>query len=81
MRNISFTLTICALLIISVAGFSFALSGISYINRDDDNTCYVLSEDNPDVKFYINDVNRFVRDIVNATIHRNDYDELTLIGD
>ena len=81
MRNISFTLAICALLIISVTGFSFALSGISYINQDDNNTCYVLSEDNPDVKFYINDVNRFVRDIVNATIHRNDYDELTLIGD
>lgn len=81
MRNISFILTICTLLIISVAGFSFALSGISYINQDDDNTCYVFSENNPDVKFYINDINRFVRDIVNATIHRNDYDELTLIGD
>ena len=81
MRNISFTLTICVLLIISVAGFSFALSGISYINQDDNNTCYIFLEDNPDVKFYINDINRFVRDIVNATIHRNDYDELTLIGD
>ncbi len=81
MRNISFTLAICVLLIISIAGFSFASPGISYISKDDNNTCYVFSEDNPDVKFYINDINRFVRDIINATIHRNDYDELTLIGD
>lgn len=80
MKKIYFIIMICTLFIISVVSSLFVLSGVSFANQNN-NTCYVLSEDNPDVKFYINDVNRFVRDIVNATIHRNDYDELTLIGD
>ena len=80
MRNISFIITICALLIISVVSFAFALSGISY-EYHDKNVCYVVSKNNPDVKFYISDVDRFVKDIVSAIAHRNDYDELVLVGD
>lgn len=80
MRNISFIITICALLIISVVSFAFALSGISY-EYYDKNVCYVVSKNNPDVKFYISDVDRFVKDIVSAIAHRNDYDELVLVGD
>lgn len=80
MRNISFIITICALLIISVVSFAFALSGISY-EYYDKNVCYVVSKNNPDVKFYISDVDRFVKDIVSAIAHRNDHDELVLVGD
>ncbi len=80
MRNISFIITICALLIISVVSFTFALSGISY-EYYDKNVCYVVSKNNPDVKFYISDVDRFVKDIVSAIAHRNDHDELVLVGD
>jgi len=79
-RNISFIITICALLIISVVSFAFALSGISY-EYYDKNVCYVVSKNNPDVKFYISDVDRFVKDIVSAIAHRNDHDELVLVGD
>lgn len=80
MRNISFIITICALLIISVVSFAFALSGISY-EYYDKNVCYVVSKNNPDVKFYISDVDRFVKDIASAIAHRNDHDELVLVGD
>jgi len=79
-RNISFIITICALLIISVVSFAFALSGISY-EYYDKNVCYVVSKNNPDVKFYISDVDRFVKDIASAIAHRNDHDELVLVGD
>lgn len=80
MRNISFIITICALLIILVVSSLFVLSGVSFANQNK-NTCYVVSKNNPDVKFYISDVDRFVKDIVSAIAHRNDYDELVLVGD
>lgn len=46
-----------------------------------DNTGYVYSEKAPEIKYLINNLDKFSSYITVAVIHRNDFNRLTLIGE
>ena len=71
-----FTLLACFLLVFTSAAYA----GVAYVDRGD-NTGYIFSESESNVQYHINNVNDFTTDLAYAALHRNDYSELTLVGD
>ncbi len=71
-----FTLLACFLLVFT----GVAYAGVAYVDQGD-NTGYVFSESEPNVQYHINNVKDFTTDLAYAALHRNDYSELTLVGD
>lgn len=57
-----------------------AHAGVVFVDQND-NTGYIFTEENPSVKYYIKNLADFTVFTAYAALHRNDYDELTLIGD
>ena len=71
-----FILLACFLLLFT----GTACANVVYVNQGD-NTGYIFSDSDPDVKYYINNISDFVTFIAYAAVSRNDRDELELIGD